>query len=113
MEFKIEQVGKGILILDDPLTIHRAGEIRNILAGSLEQVDQLAIAFADVKEVDLSCLQLLCSAHRTSRQLMKNLFLKDPPEALHKAAEDAGYFQRVGCTPDSHNRCLWIREAKE
>lgn len=109
MEYKLEQSGAmGILTIDGELTVQYAHELKSALLKSLDNVDHLVLNLAKVTSIDLSCLQLLCSAHRTSGKLNKQLSLiGDRPEALQQAAKNAGYLRHVGCSYDAHKDCLW------
>ncbi len=100
---------KGVLTFDGQLTLKYAGEIRAAFVKALIDADQVAIDLGNATEADLSCLQLLCSAHRTSLKLNKRLnFVGSLPKHFREAAEAAGYSRSSGCTKDCEQSCLWI-----
>ena len=58
--------GKAFLKPDGELTVARAADLKDALVKSIEKADTIEINLADASLVDLACLQLLCSAHRTA-----------------------------------------------
>ena len=58
-----------VLKLDGSWTIERAQELKHALVEALKDSDHITIETEGLREVDLSALQLLCSAHRTSLRL--------------------------------------------
>ncbi len=99
----------GNVTLDGDLTLAQAGELRMSLIKALIDADDVVLRFGSVTEVDLSSLQLLCSAHRSAVRLNKQLvFFGKWPEPFRKAVEDAGYGRVTGCRLDCGNSCLWI-----
>jgi anti-anti-sigma regulatory factor len=101
---------QGIVKLEGSLTVSQAEELRMRLIKTIIDVDQVRVEFGSVSEVDLSCLQLLCSAHRSATRMSKRLFLsKNWPEPFKKAVEDSGYSRHTGCRLDSDRSCLWVK----
>ncbi|QTA88353.1 STAS domain-containing protein [Desulfonema magnum] len=115
MNFELKPSGDmGILTIGGELTIEHAAELRKMLIRSLETLDNVRIRIENVTAVDLSCLQLLCSAHRTALNLNKKLTLSsEASQVFNQTVEDAGYFRLSGCTPDSYKTCLWIGGNRE
>ena len=66
-----DRMGVRIVRLTGDLTISRADEMRSALLESLKGAEHIEIDLSSVEDADLSCLQLLCSAHRTSKHLGK------------------------------------------
>jgi anti-anti-sigma regulatory factor len=97
-----------IIKLAGELTIERAEELRKMLGDKLERTERLFLSFAEVTEVDVSFLQLLCSAHRTALKVQKCFWIdKDRPEALRSAIKEAGFVREQGCNLDFTHNCLW------
>ncbi len=109
MASTFETSGRNALIkLDGDLTVSHAAEIKHILMNALTDADQVLIDFGNVTNADLSSLQLLCSAHKTASSMNKHLLCAGRlPDALRKAAEEAGYARSVGCRLDCKKSCLW------
>jgi anti-anti-sigma regulatory factor len=98
-----------MLTFEGKLTLKHADEIRASLIKALIDAGHVEIDIGNVIETDLSCVQLLCSAHRTSLKLNKRLnFIGRLPKHFREAAEAAGYSRSSGCTKDCEQSCLWI-----
>ncbi|MEW5745713.1 MAG: STAS domain-containing protein [Nitrospirota bacterium] len=110
MECTLEQSGAvGVLKIAGDLTVITSGALKSALMNSLEKVDHLVLDLEGVGEVDLSCLQLLCSAHRTSARLNKQLTVANSrPEAFRQAVAAAGYGRHIGCSFDTYRNCIWL-----
>ncbi len=97
------------LQLEGDLTLLNAAELKRMLIKALINADAVTIQFGDVQELDLSCLQLLCSAHRSAVRLNKQIrFEGSLPKILQETAEAAGYLRLTGCQLDSEKSCFWI-----
>lgn len=109
MDFKTEYSGdSAILTLDGDLTIERAAEIKKALVIALDNTDRLFVDLEKVSEADLSCLQLLCSAHRMSVSMNKRLMLSGKrSEAFRNLCKAAGFQRHTGCVLDTQESCLW------
>ena len=103
----------GVLTLEGELTLPYAEELKKALLRAILDTDDVSIAFGNVQDVDLSCLQLLCSAHRSAVRLKKRVsFASGLPPAVKEAAETAGYARLKGCKLDLDKSCLWMAAAK-
>ncbi len=99
-----------VIDLGGDLTIGRAGELRQIISDSLKINDQIVLACSEGTDMDLSFLQLVCSAHRTALQSDRLLKLSDTLKAyLLRKAEEAGYFREMICKSDKNHECFWLR----
>lgn len=99
---------QGVLTLHGALTIQRITELKEAVLKSLNSHSHLEIKLEDVRQVDLSFLQLLCSAHKTALSLGKDFTLSSPrPDLFQKTVHDAGFTRRVGCHQDPCKYCLW------
>lgn len=110
MDFKVKKGGNaGVLRLDGELTVRHAEEVKAVLMESLDQVDLVELKFTDVTEIDLSCLQLLCSACMTSYGSNKRLRPTGKyPGVVKEVVETAGFARHKGCTFDRDKNCLWL-----
>lgn len=98
-----------VLKVEGNWTIERAQEMRQRLIKALAEEDRITLELEEMREADLTCLQLLCSAHRTSLKWDKHFALgEEKPEALIKAVREAGFVRTLGCHKDPHKGCLWI-----
>jgi anti-anti-sigma regulatory factor len=112
MELKMEGPEKGILCVKSPFTLQEAGDLKEKLWESLRLSSELVIDLEEVKEIDLACLQLLCSAHRTAVLLGKQLVLTKPPQGFRAFAAEAGFSRHVNCVRGGKARCLWQGEVR-
>ena len=109
--FRDQQSGKqGTITLDGNLTVGRAEELRTLLIKALIDAEQVRVDFGTVTDIDLSCIQLLCSAHRSATRMKRSVSLSgDWPELFKKIVKEAGYARHSGCRLDLDNSCLWVR----
>ena len=114
MQFNVQEQGeRGVIVLEGDLTVERAGELRKTLLDAFNSVKQVSFDLEKVTSVDLSCLQLLCSAHRTASLMGKELLqIGDSSGRLKETVKSAGYPRSIGCTEDMAKGCLWIHGKK-
>lgn len=110
MDARVELNGdKKIIYFAGSLTIESADQVKAALLGAIESAPDVEINFGDVTDIDLSCLQLLCSAHRTSVAMEKNLTIASTVDgALQDAASRGGFIRHTGCSLDARKNCLWM-----
>jgi anti-anti-sigma factor len=91
------------------LTSEHADNFRLALARSLGSGRRLiSLDLQDVARIDLSCLKLICAAHRsTSRKNRKLQLVGVRPDVFRKTVREAGYCRHIGCGPDHETECLW------
>jgi anti-anti-sigma regulatory factor len=108
-DIKIEKKGDiHLLVISSGLTIEHAAELKETLMKSLENASHVMLNMDGVTETDLSCLQLLCSAHRTFVNAKKSVELAGTSDVLKQAALDAGYKRTFGCTQETEKTCFWM-----
>jgi|SRR5208283_3638110 len=97
-----------ILTLGGELTVEHAVAIKKALITALDNADRLVVDLGNVEEVDLTCLQLLCSAHRMSVRLNKRLMLSgNRSAAFRHLFYTAGFQRHTGCLLDTQESCIW------
>lgn len=109
MELKLTEANKNNTVrFAGSLTIERAAALKMLLMESLNWTDSLHLVCENVTEVDISFLQLLCSAHRTAVKEKKKLTLAGQcPEPLRLAVWEAGFIRQEGCVLDVQQTCIW------
>jgi anti-anti-sigma regulatory factor len=109
MDPKMMQVSEtDALRLEGSLTIGRAVELKELLRDALRNGNEIILDLGSATEVDLSFLQLLCSAHRTALRMSKHLILKpERSAASRKVVRETGYLRTLGCRQAPHKSCLW------
>lgn len=101
--------GKAYLKLEGELTVALAADLRAALLNSFERADNVIINLDNVTKIDLSCLQLLCSAHRTADEDGKTLTVEDPTLPMYvEARKDGGFMYNKPCKHVSTEDCLWV-----
>ena len=76
---------------------------------SLDGTKYIVLNLEQVAEIDLSCLQLLCSAHQTFMRSNKKVALSGLCSGtFQKTVADAGYSSRKGCIMDTDENCLFV-----
>ncbi|MBA4373154.1 MAG: anti-sigma factor antagonist [Thermodesulfovibrio sp.] len=105
MEKQPDNTGK--LVLTGDLTIQHVTELRGVLLQAMQEVEQLTLDMSGVTDIDVPCLQLLCSAHRTFHGSGKKIEIQEGgPEVLKKTMNAAGYSSHV-CGAGEALSCLW------
>lgn len=114
IDFKAEESDNNTtLTIGGEMTVQNASALQGIFIRSLESSSNLTINLKDVIDLDLSFLQMLCSLHRTSTDLKKNLTLAGPcPEVFRDIVKSAGFLRRTGCGFDRNKNCLWAEMDK-
>ena len=104
-----ESADNKILTINGELTIQNIAELWKILIKSLKDTAHLALNLENITEIDMSFLQLLCSAHKTTIKSDKHFTLHcSSPEIFREAVKDSGYQQIKGCELVTDNSCLWV-----
>ncbi len=109
LNFRQENAGSvGVLDIEGEMTVGNVAELKAMLMQSLTSVDHLVLNLEKVTIVDISLFQVLCSAHRTSAGLKKNLtIVGELPEPLKQLVEIAGFEHNSGCASSACDTCLW------
>lgn len=109
MEFNLKSPKEGMVLLDGELTIDHASELKMLLIRALESADRIYIHLKDVTAVDLSCIQLLCSVHRTAVRAKKHITLdRGNCEIFEQTLKDAGFCRSRDCQKDPYGTCFWM-----
>lgn len=95
------------IIISGSMSIEDAADLRNVLASAIAGSCRIEIDLTAADTTDISCLQVLCSAHRAAVQLGKQLTLRGTEESLIKCLEDAGFPRHTGCQQQNGIACLW------
>jgi anti-anti-sigma regulatory factor len=108
MELKVRRKGKTrILNAHGTLAIEDAEALKKSLVSCIDKANEVIFDIEGMEDVDLSCLELMCSAHKTAERSEKKILIKGSPSAaLWNSIEDAGYFSRSVCETGSEN-CIW------
>ncbi|MBJ6725570.1 STAS domain-containing protein [Geomesophilobacter sediminis] len=102
--------GEATLHLKGRATIETCTEFRDALRAALTGCRNLTIDVSEVEAIDLSCIQLFCSAHKTALNQGKNVTIANP-----QGEEFTASIRNVGltctlpgtCQGDPDHFCLW------
>jgi anti-anti-sigma regulatory factor len=98
------------IALAGDLKLPQAGTLKNSLLQALEGDKDLVVAIDQVNEVDVSCLQVFCAAHRTFLKSGRRLVFNGPlPPLFLKSMEEAGFGRERGCALNRTKTCLWAQ----
>jgi len=104
-----EQGGTLVLRVAGELTIPYAGQFRGALLDALDGAGRVIVSLEGVTAMDITGLQLLCSAHRTATAREKGFGIEGTTNpAVTQAAGLAGFRRHVGCAVDVGKSCVWI-----
>ncbi len=113
-DFLIEQTeqvdaeGSRTVAINGDMTIENAAELRSALMQALSDGGRLLLHMGRVDRIDLACLQLLCSAHRTAMRDEKHFSICGTDnEAIKDVIREAGFIRHTGCIQDIHKTCIW------
>ena len=98
----------GTLALDGEITLLRADQLKMLLADALEKFEYVRIDTEAVTDIDLACLQLICSAHRSAAGRGRHLTLTSPQSEVFKAKVlQTGMMYCHNCDHAIETDCLW------
>lgn len=98
------QEGTARISLEGECTITRAEELKSTFQEALKQYDRVELDLSGLTSVDLSFLQLLCSAQHSFAAADKNLLaVSSPAQVLAATAAESGFNQ--ACTNCSLVNC--------
>ncbi len=98
---------KTVLVLEGDLTVDKAGALKIMLQDALKSAESVAIHFKDNQKIDITFLQLVCSAHHSAFLSGKDLNLSEQmPDNLKNTLKSAGYMQHPVCSFDKDRECL-------
>ncbi len=84
--------GRNTLCVSGSLTVRYISEFRERLLKLCDQDRDIVLNVQDVTEVDLSGLQVLCSAGKSLKEQGRKMIIDSGcPDVLLKTVEDAGY----------------------
>jgi len=98
------------VVVSGSLTIAQAAQLRDGLLQAFNSGKKVELSLAGVTAFDLTALQLICSAHRTSCQRgMEFTVVGDDLEQFTSVARLAGMLRHTGCVQDVNCSCIWKR----
>ncbi len=109
MEYKLQTAENSTeLILEGNVTIEDAQTLHGALLEPHALAGELVVNMRAVGEIDLTCLQLLCSAHHTATKEGRTVKLVNVGVETRDSIERLGFARHIGCREDSTGSCLWM-----
>jgi len=94
------------------MTIEDAANLKTTLVDIMADSSLIEVDLSATEETDLSCLQVLCSAHRAAVHAGKKLVLLKAADSLITCLEDAGFPRQSGCLQQIGESCLWQEDQR-
>jgi ABC-type transporter Mla MlaB component len=105
---------RAVLIVSGEVNIQNALAFRDVLKEWMGRSDTLDLNLEGVTDADLTCLQLICSAHRSVLDMRKSLNVSGKlPGAIVKTVREAGFVRERGCRGEESHKCMWIVGAEK
>jgi len=96
-----------ILRVQGNLSIQDASVLRNCLLEAFGSTESLLLDLTEAQAVDLACIQVLCSAHKTFSKAQKSISITGKiPEGIVRALSSVALIPDA-CDRESHGPCLW------
>ena len=96
------------VVVKGALTVSHIAGVRDELLKALKSAAKVALDLRAVTEIDLSALQLICSAHKTAIKTQKKFeFIDSSTGVAVNTAGMNGYLRQTGCSIDQDKSCLW------
>ena len=111
----INKRGRAIVEASESLTVEEADHLYERLRDALEdKYKSVVIDLSGTTDMDVSCLQVLCAAHKSAARMNKDISLSMVPALVEQAVAAAGFHKHEVCEPDLNATCLWTsRETTE
>jgi ABC-type transporter Mla MlaB component len=97
------------LVISGDATVGAARKLKAELGKALRAAANLHVELEQISRIDVSFLQLLCSAHRTAADGGKVLTIvgveREPVAGLLR---QAGFLRHIGCHESTRRSCLWF-----
>lgn len=99
----------GVMRLEGELTIQYAGRLKEMLMKTISELKELSLNLEGVTGIDIACMQVLCSAHKTCLAANKSFAVHGRvTPSFERSVQDSGYATMAGCHADSQHTCLWV-----
>ena len=105
--------GEILITSGDRLTIENAAAFMLLLREGLEESQFVTLELEDGVEIDVTGLQLICSACKTAASCDKTFSSHGPlPAGLEKMVEASGARRSAVCKHNLNLNCIWFGGAK-
>ncbi|HIJ82032.1 MAG TPA: STAS domain-containing protein [Desulfuromonadales bacterium] len=109
----VRDSGEIIITSGDRLTIENAAEFSRIVREALEAADVVAVEFEPDVAIDITGLQILCSACKSAAGSGKKFTCRGPqPQAMTDIISSSGAERHAACKHNNDSTCLWFGGGK-
>jgi len=109
----LRENGEFIITSGDSLTIENAAEFSRILREALEGVNVVAVEFEPDVAIDITALQILCSACKSAAGSGKKFTYHGPqPQGMADIISSSGADRHSECKHNNDAACIWFGGAK-
>jgi len=105
----VRENGEIIITSGGRLTIENAAEFSLIVREALEASSNVALEFEPEVEIDITGVQILCSACKSAAQSGKTISYHGPqPQALADIITSSGAERHAVCKHNNDSTCIWF-----
>jgi anti-anti-sigma regulatory factor len=105
----IRENGEIIITSGARLTIENAAEFSRIIREALEASKNVALEFEPAVEIDITGLQILCSACKSAASGGNSFSCHGPqPQALADIIISSGAGRNAACKHNNDSTCIWF-----
>lgn len=105
----VRENGEVIVTSGERLTIETAGEFSRVVREALEVSKDVALEFEPAVEIDLTGVQILCSACKSASRSGKTFSYHGPqPSALAAIITSSGAERHAVCRHNNGSTCIWF-----
>lgn len=105
----VRENGEIIVTSGNRLTIENAAEFSRIVLDALEASKNIAIEFEPAVEIDITAVQILCSACKSAALRGKTFSYHGPqPQALADIIVSSGAERHSACKHNNDSTCIWF-----
>ena len=105
----VRENGEIIVTSGGCLTIENAAEFSRIVREALESSKNVAIEFEPEVDIDITGVQILCSACKSAAQSGKVISYHGPrPQALADIITSSGAERHAVCKHNNDSTCIWF-----
>jgi anti-anti-sigma regulatory factor len=101
--------GREVLIVSGSLTVKHAKALKAALLEAVQNAPAVEVDVENIGDLDVSFVQLVCSAHRMVADLNKQMTITGiDQERFSRMLGRLGFFRHIGCHESTRKSCLWL-----
>lgn len=105
----VREDGHMVISSGDRLTIENAAEFSRLISEAFEASHLVAVEFDPAVEIDITGVQVLCSACKSAVNSGKIFSYSGPqPQALTDIISSSGAERHAGCKHTNNSPCIWF-----